>query len=421
MTWSGIEEILGGTIGLNAASIGRDAIELAVRVRMRACGIERADDYLPRLHASADELDELIEAIVVPETWFFRHPESFAALSESIRDKSLQGSPQALLRVLSAPSSTGEEPYSIAMTLLDAGIPPDQFCVDAVDISRKALAGAERAVFGSNAFRSVDLSFRDRYFRGGANGYHLSEVVRKQVRFRCVNLLAPDFLQKGSQFDVIFCRNVLIYFDRQSQQQLIAALDRALAPRGLLFVGPAEGFLVMSSGFRSTLQPMAFAYRKPGLPHSEPAAKAAVTRTKPLPAPVRPSKTVRIASSGNAPNGAPPGAPNAGDLIEARRLADAGSLQESWKQCETNLRRHGPSADAYYLMGLLKDATGDDVQAREFHRKALYLEPRHLEALAHLALLEERKGDLSTAGRLRARIERLEKQSSSESPRPRVF
>ncbi|NEM13145.1 MAG: chemotaxis protein CheR, partial [Xanthomonas perforans] len=128
--------------------------------RVAALGCANEDAYWLKVHNCASEQQALVEAVVVPETWFFRYPESFVALVNLARERSTQLAGARPLRILSLPCSTGEEPYSIAMALLDAGLPGDGFRIDAMDISEVNLQRAERALYGRNSFRGDDLSFR---------------------------------------------------------------------------------------------------------------------------------------------------------------------------------------------------------------------------------------------------------------------
>ena len=123
------------SIGLDAGSIGPPSIERAVQERLSACGLSDRQVYWERVRASATELQALIEAVVVPETWFFRDREAFATLASIGHERWLRAPADGVLRLLSLPSSTGEEPYSMAMALLDAGVPADRFRIDAVDVS----------------------------------------------------------------------------------------------------------------------------------------------------------------------------------------------------------------------------------------------------------------------------------------------
>ena len=133
---------------------------------MRSLGLRRLEDYEQFLDSSRAEWNELVESVVVTETWFFRDPEIYRRFRSP--GASRNGCPpiQPLpLRLLSIPCASGEEPYSLVMALLDAGVAPDRFQIDAVDISARALARAERGVYGRNSFRGKDLAFRDRYFQ----------------------------------------------------------------------------------------------------------------------------------------------------------------------------------------------------------------------------------------------------------------
>src|SRR6185295_15015300 len=163
------------------------------------------------------------------------------------------------LRLLSLPCSTGEEPYSMVMSLFDAGIPADAFRVDAVDISTRVIAQAGRGVYGKNSFRGKELAFRDRHFEPMVHGYRLNEAVRTPVHFQQGNLFAADFLPGAEIYDVVFCRNVLIYFDRSTQDRALRVLNRLLRDKGVLFVAPAETSLPASHGLVSTNEPLAFA------------------------------------------------------------------------------------------------------------------------------------------------------------------
>jgi chemotaxis protein methyltransferase WspC len=397
-----IEQLLKETIGLDAAAVGRPMIEYAVRTRMTRCGAKKPEDYCQQLRSSDVEMRELIEAVVVPETSFFRDRESFAALAQIVTAEWLPAHSISVLNVLSAPCSSGEEPYSIAMALLDVGFPAERFEIDAVDFSRRALGLGKRASYGRNSFRNKDLNFRNRYFRLTNDRYELAESVRARVHFQQGNLLAADFLA-GESYDIIFCRNVLIYFDGPTQKRVIRTLTRLLAPQGCLFVGASEAFVLRGSGFTSADHAQAFAYRK-----TDVVKPAAIIR------PVRPRKEIKPAAVSKPAKPKPEKlrelAP--ADLETACRLADAGRLAEAATACEAYLRIQGASAAGYYLLGLVRDAMDDQPKAADLYRKALYLEPDHTEALMHLALLSRKSGDVAAAKRLQLRAQRAAQISS---------
>ncbi len=403
-----IAELLKEAIGFDVAAVGRSVIEHALRTRMTVCRTGKLDEYWQHLRRSNAEMQELIESIVVPETWFFRDREAFAALTKIVLNESLPAYPAGVLRLLSAPCSSGEEPYSMAIALLDAGLAPKNFKIDAVDVSVRALTLAKHATYAKNSFRGKDLDFRDRYFQLKQDRYQLAQLVRSQVHFEQGNLLADDFLAGAECCDVIFCRNVLIYFDAPTQQRVIKTLRRLLAPSGVLFVGPSEAFVVRSKGFTSVNHPRAFAYRKAtgsvcesvnGHERPRKRTRAATPRL----APKRPARK-------QADRTPPPVSPKpSAELKIARALADAGSLVEASRECEAYLREHGACAAGYYLLGVVRDAMGDQSRAADCYRKTLYLQPDHPEALTHLSLLAEKRGDMSTARRLHLRAQRAQR------------
>lgn len=410
-----IESLLKQSMGLDAASIGSPAIERALQERLRVCKLKDARAYWEHVRGSAIELQELIEAIVVPETWFFRDREAFAALAGMVLEEVPQAAEQ-VVRLLSLPCSTGEEPYSIAMTLLDAGCPANRFRVDALDISARALARARHAVYGKNSFRGNDLGYRELHFEAADHGWHLREAVRRQVHFKQGNMFAADFMPGAEIYDVIFCRNLLIYFDRPTQDRAIEVLTRLLSAKGVLFVGPSETALLTSHGFVSAKLPLAFAFRKRSA-----VAPAALPKPQPRPKPLAAQPRIEAPGSGLIraapllaqrphPSGAAAVQPEP-DLTDAGRLADQGRLVEAAVCCEAYMRRHGPSAQGFHLMGLIRDAAGDRADAALFYRKALYLDPQHQQALIHLALLLEKRGEAAAAQLLRERLRRLQDKS----------
>jgi chemotaxis protein methyltransferase WspC len=298
------------------------------------------------------------------------------------------------LRLLSVPCSTGEEPYSMAMALLDAGVPSARFQVDAMEISTRALDLAAAATYGRNSFRGSGAMGREHHFEPTTRGRRVCDRVRRQVRFRHGNLLVSPFVPGRDRFDIVFCRNLLIYFDRAAQDRAIQTLGALLKPEGLLFVGSSEGGLALNHAFVSARLPMAFAFRR---------SRAATTRLAARP--VRRAARQPIAPVPPPAEMAPPAV--AVTLEEIRAVADQGRFDEAAALCEEHVRVLGPSADAFCLLGVVRDAAGEVDAAAACYRKALYLEPAHADAVMHLALLVERQGHAAEAKVLWSRARRL--------------
>ncbi|TLP78353.1 chemotaxis protein CheR [Pseudomonas nitroreducens] len=405
MTDPRFAQLLKERIGLDAESVGDAVIERAVRQRCNKVSGGNAEHYWMQLQGSAEEVQALIEAVIVPETWFFRYPESFGALADLASRRVLELAGTRPLRILSLPCSTGEEPYSIVMALLDAGLAPAAFQVDALDVSRAVLERAEEGRYGRNSFRGANLAFRDRYFSADGNDYQLAEAVRRKVRFRVGNLLAPGLLAGEAPYDYVFCRNLLIYFDRPTQEQVVNVLRRLARPDGVLFIGPAEASLMSRIGLRPLGVPQSFAFP---LQDAEPAPRAApLTWTAPPPIPrPAPSKPAPLRPRPASQPGQPPAAAAGNALAEIARLANSGQAAEARQRCEALLAENGPNAEAFYWLGLLADAQGQGSEAQAFYRKALYLQPDHQESLQHLAALLAAQGDAAGARRLQERAAR---------------
>ncbi len=405
MTYSEGEALLRQKIGLDANSIGSGAIANVIAQRMAACKITHISSYLELLQKSPQEWEALIDSVIVPETWFFREPESFALLKHYISSQWLLTKPQRVLRVLSVPCATGEEPYSIAIALLEAGLTAAQVHIDAVDISKQCLLKAQQAIYNQYSFRGNSLCFQGRYFQHTESGYRLGEQARSMVNFINANLADPDFLICTQPYDVIFCRNLLIYFDPAIKEQTIRILERLLVIGGLLFVAHAEAGLLLKSRFISVRQSSAIAYQKVSN-HQSFADKTPSVLKSHLPIKrsleVFPQKPIIVNDLKT-------------NLLEiAQAAADQGCLDEAIQLCKNYLNQNPMNVEAYVLLGQVQQAMGNNQQAAQSFQKAIYLQPTHKEALTHLALLKEHQGDVTSASLLWQRIQRLHNREARD-------
>ena len=391
---------------------------------MKKRGTKSTADYAALVGASETEFQALVEEIVVPETWFFRDREAFTILGEWAANEWLPHHPYGVLRVISMPCSTGEEPFSIAKALLDAGLSPERFSVEAVDISLAALDKARRAVYSRNSFRGQRNEFRDTYFKKSGASWQLDGEICRQVQFRQANVLDEAFDRKEDTMDVVFCRNLMIYFDGASRSRLMTKLGQMLSPEGLLFLGHAEGGIAREFGFEPLPKSMVFAFRKSkGQPAATPAAARKAILSKPVVRPLLQPVILPIKPAPSAPRtkakpaAYPLPAPASPDalLTQAEQWADTGRFDEARAACETCLREHGPSSRTYYLLGLIEDAANQTAKAEAFYRKTLYMEPDHNEALFQLSLLARKGGDAKTASQLEQRARRAQAKSKMKA------
>jgi len=237
--------------------------------RMRALDITDPCSYLRfvRNDQKETELIELLNAVSTNVTRFYREPQHFGFLTNTIQHRLCIG--QRKFRIWCAACSTGEEPYTAAITILDAarGYECD-IRILATDINTHVLCGANKGEYTQERLYDVPPQIRNMYFnRKKSNGislYTICENVRKMVSFSRLNLSETPFPMHGP-FDVIFIRNVMIYFDNDVRRRLISEAYRLLSDKGYLIVGHAESLTGMLSGFKS-VQPSVYSK---GLPYTE--------------------------------------------------------------------------------------------------------------------------------------------------------
>jgi len=397
--------------GLNPESLGPRNIERAVAAAMEQAGLADPADYLERLQSSASELQALIDALVVAETWFFRDREPFVFLKHHVQSAWPASHPNRRLRVLSAPCSTGEEPYSIAMTLLEAGLTPEQFHIDAVDISRRAIETGRRAIYHERAFRGHDPGCIDRYFHRIPDGYALDERVVRLVNFQTDNLVHPVFLAAQDPYHIVFCRNLVIYLTEPARVLFLEALNRWIVPHGLLITGHSELTFFQQAKYTPVHHARSFACTRSG-PAENKSTRHRIAKVATYPAAPRPPACLAPLSLATSAVPVPKVEPDRNtppnDLNAIRDLANQGALIQARARCEQFLKDHPPSAEAYCLLGLIHQASDRLDDAEAGYVKALYLDPRCVEALVHLSLCYERRGNAARAALIRARARRIE-------------
>lgn len=418
--YSAIENLLKERIGLDVRSVGVTSVHNAIKRCLTDSGYEDLEQYYKALVESEKEFQQLVDVVVIPETWFFRDNVPFKVLVDRVKKEWLgDKSDSSAIKILSIPCSTGEEPYTIAIALDQIGFPAERTHIDAIDISQQSLDKAQRGVYRANSFRSENLGFRRRYFTELSEGFRLKSGIRKRVTFRLGNLLRDDFSALQGEYDVVFCRNLMIYFDGNDQKYAVHKLHGLLKPNGMLFVGHAEANNSVNEIFQSLRIRGAFAFVKKNFAEDAQydygdrlsqfsrkhgALTPAIRRRR--------ASSISPEKAEVKPFSAYAGAENAGPdidvkatLSEARKMADAGRLEDAERLCNQILECFS-SADTYYLLGVLYEATDRPHEAEAMFRKAIYLIPDHVEALVHLALHLERGGNVEEALSLRRRAGR---------------
>lgn len=435
---SELERALRSRVGFDLQSVGERGLFAAVCRRMQEQSMTDGDYYAARLLDNEVEFEEFVESLVVPETWFFRDRQPFRCLQGYAVRHWRPARPGDRFRVLSIPCSTGEEPYSIAMALLEAGMPPSQIRIDGADLSRRALARAEHAVYGKASFRGDESAFPglcERFLNRCDECFSAGDDLRAAVRFFHANLVSPSLLAEHLPYHVIFCRNVLIYLSADARRIALANLHRLLVSEGLLYVGHVEARVVAEGAFRPFHREYPFAFT-PMETTTVPSLAANGETTAVLSRKARPPSTRR---KPNAPvtswqsSGKPsvdvtsrskrPGPANVVNstdetnalrtisvdkLAAARVAADAGRLEEAIGLCREVLDAEPFNVDALCLIGLVQQTRGQTSEAEASFRRVLYNAPCHEEALVHMMLLARQRGDEKSAANFRRRVRQLQ-------------
>lgn len=238
--------------GISLSAVKQDMVYSRLARRLRATGLNSFADYLALLEkGDKDEWEKFVNSLTTNLTSFFREPHHFPMLAEHL--KKLQG--RTPLKIWCSAASTGEEPYSIAMTVVEAfGSFNVPVSIMASDLDTNVLATAEKGVYSEDRVEKISPERMKRFFLKGSGSQEGFVCVRPELRrlitFQRVNLLDPSWPLRGP-LDVIFCRNVMIYFDKPTQYKILSRFAPLMHDHGLLFAGHSESFLHAADLFRS--------------------------------------------------------------------------------------------------------------------------------------------------------------------------
>ncbi len=217
-------------------------------------------EFLRRDPRAAAEWDDLASVLSNNETYFFRERAQLKALAGDIVDEFLRRSGR--VRLWSSACSSGEEPYSLAMTLLETGKVTDaQLSIRATDISPRVLDLAGKAFYRALSFRATEPAMIQRWFVPQGDGFTVGDRIKRLVSFGRMNLLEASRVAAEGPFDAIFCRNVLIYFDKPTQKRVVESFAKALRPGGYLFLGHAESLFHLTDLYEPIVGRDAIVYR----------------------------------------------------------------------------------------------------------------------------------------------------------------
>ncbi len=367
-------------------------LEDFLRKRFAILHISDPAVYIARLEDPAEFL-EAVDRLTVKETFFYRHEAQFDAFMEHLLPVFLAGAAgeKRPVRLWCAGCCTGEEPYTLAILAAEAGC-LDRIEILATDIHKGYLEAAMAGVYSGRSVEKLSPDILEKYFSKKGESFRLREDIRRKVDFKYLNLggtFFPSFLNGTAGLDAVFCRNVLIYFEKARVREIIIRFTECLRDGGVLALGHSE---MLPQDWPLAVQAAgeAFFYR----PKKEEPAGALLP-------PVEPAKPQKRIISPAPPPAEAPGAL----LLEAERLADAGRAAEAAVLCRRLIKENYALEKAHYLLGLLELARPE--KALEHFKKTVYLNSGHLQARLHLAQCEEKLGRAGDAAREYRNLGRL--------------
>jgi|GEM_PF-1554019 len=255
-----IESLVNERTGINVQVLGDGYLSRCIQSRLKKNDYGSLYIFYELLKNDTSVWNDFVEEISVSETWFFRDPQAFVAVRSYVQSRLKGVNKQKPLRILSLPCSSGEEPYSIAMTLMQMGMNSEHWLIHAVDINNSSLQKAIKGDYKASSFRSDDNSIQQQFFTQDGEYFVIKPEFKKNIIFSKKNIFDLEELNL-QPFDIIFCRNLFIYFSRERVQRGLDLLQSILVKDGLLFVGHAETTHVPLDKFTPSSTSLSFAYQ----------------------------------------------------------------------------------------------------------------------------------------------------------------
>lgn len=356
------------TAGIEPSTLDARRVEWTVGRRVRHLHLADASAYLAHLSSSANEQAEIVDALLIQETQFFRDAAIFEEIAPWARCAAQTA--QGPLRVLSAPCSTGQEAYSLAATLAHAGLELDSFVIEAFDLSPTAIAHARKGIYPESALKRVPAALASACGVVRNHHWHMHEGLRKRICFERRNLIEPSALGCGASYHLILCRNLFIYLHAQGRAALANSLAQALLPGGRLIIGAADRVPELDAFFAPIRPASSFAFihkEQIGEPPQEVSFQAFVP------------------------------------AIREKRPRERGLKDQAVRPLVTAAEFY-QRASEHYNLGNLR-------MAERRCRQALYLAPGYLPALELLQTLWHLHPSLRARDALKARIHRIRKHA----------
>jgi chemotaxis protein methyltransferase CheR len=378
--------------------------DLARRIgrRLSSLGLSDCASYMGILRDSVrgpSEWDALMAEITIGETHLFRHKEQFDALRDQVLpDAIARNRSRRSLRIWSAGCATGAEAYSVAILLrreLAHHVAGWDVTVLGTDINRHCIAQASEGRFDEYAFRATPEDLKRDCFLKDEKRWRIGSEYKKGVSFQYHNLVEHSFPSLANNlfaFDLIICRNVLIYFGPDLMQKVIGQFHDCLVPNGWLLVGPAEPNMTHFTSFRTVNAPGVTLYQRSGPEASKEnpfAATAVPAALSPIPCAPRSRKPAEHPATTPEPSSESARL----SLADVRQQADRGEWEKSARSCEELLDKDNLNSAAHFYYALILEQMNRYAEAEQSLRRAIYLDRQFILAHYHLGLFLQRRGD----------------------------
>jgi chemotaxis protein methyltransferase CheR len=416
------KKLVTGRIGLRIGKEDSETFRRALTIRMKSLTIAHSERYLSFLEsdsgASEQEWKAFIVSITTGESYFFRDKGHFFLLQNTILPELIKKKEtKRSLRIWSAGCATGEEPYSVAI-LLDMLLPDrkgwDIFIIG-TDINEESLKKAARGIYSPWSFRMLGKDIQSRYFKRYQDKWEIHENIKKMVNFQYGNLIEDGFFSQNPEIctmDIIICRNVFIYFEKEAVSSVLNKFQRILNPGGYLVTGHAELYGHALTSLHQIMYPEAVIYKKTAELCMQPAEISPLPKQVPKSVPPVPLLSKAKITEPNKDNY---------DLLcqMAQAYANSGDYEKAASACRRAMNINPRSADPYLLLAHIAEARGNDAEAKDLFKKAIYLDPAFIAAYCELGGLYEKENDLSRARKARTTaIEFLKHLPSQATVKP---
>lgn len=264
-TFKNIRDYIYEKSGIYISDTKKYLIENRLSRILHETNLNSFEEYLKliRFNTNGKELTRLFDAVTTNETYFFRESHQLTIFVDEVIPRILNSNNSLKrLKIWSAACSTGEEPYTISMMLMEKKFTSGNFEIHASDISEGVLSSAKNAVYNSYSVRNIPEPYMNKYFKSDGQNFNLSTKVKSTVNFRKLNLIEDRNLKLIKCVDVIFCRNVLIYFDIKAKQRVVSNLYDSLNPGGYLIIGSSESLHNITRAFRPSVINKVIIYQK---------------------------------------------------------------------------------------------------------------------------------------------------------------